>query len=272
MTRPVPAAPAAATPRGEPNGLGNNTDQVGRHLQGHLYGGAVGIFDEVVADLVGPGPSISTCDFRHHNAGIIGGAMLTNGFVPTPVGLHQMLVNAGAVPLHGFDAKPAMRRNAVRFQQINGPVHEVTTADSRVRLDPAVRDRFGIPVARLSGGLHAEDERTQSFVADRAEEWLRASGAIVTTRWEGVNRRNGPSGGQHQAGTARMGFDPATSVTDKWGRVWGHDNLRIVDGSLNVTNGGVNPVLTIFANSFRVMDHMVGSRPPAGCADSACES
>ncbi|HTE70167.1 MAG TPA: GMC family oxidoreductase N-terminal domain-containing protein, partial [Actinomycetes bacterium] len=53
----------------EPNGLGNSQDQVGRHLQGHLYGGAIGIFDDVVNDLVGPGPSISTHDFRHGNDG-----------------------------------------------------------------------------------------------------------------------------------------------------------------------------------------------------------
>jgi choline dehydrogenase-like flavoprotein len=54
-----------------------------------------------------------------------------------------------------------------------------------------------------------------------------------------------------------MGTDPATSVTDPYGRVWGHDNLYVADGSLHVTNGGVNPVLTILANSLRVADHLV---------------
>jgi choline dehydrogenase-like flavoprotein len=49
-----------------------------------------------------------------------------------------------------------------------------------------------------------------------------------------------------------MGTDPATSVTDSWGRVWGHHNLVVADGSLHVTNGGVNPVLTILALAYRV--------------------
>ena len=57
-----------------------------------------------------------------------------------------------------------------------------------------------------------------------------------------------------------MGTDPATSVTDPFGRVWGHDNLRIVDASTHVTNGGVNPVLTIFANAFRIAEHMLAER------------
>jgi len=53
-----------------------------------------------------------------------------------------------------------------------------------------------------------------------------------------------------------MGTDPASSVTDAWGRVWGHDNLHIADGSLHVTNGGVNPVLTILANAYRISEHL----------------
>ena len=57
-----------------------------------------------------------------------------------------------------------------------------------------------------------------------------------------------------------MGSDPATSVTDAWGRVWGHDNLHIVDGSLHVTNGGVNPVLTILALAYRVSRRVAQSR------------
>jgi choline dehydrogenase-like flavoprotein len=53
-----------------------------------------------------------------------------------------------------------------------------------------------------------------------------------------------------------MGSDPATSVTDEWGRVHDHDNLFVVDGSLHVTNGGFNPVLTIMALAFRSAEYI----------------
>jgi choline dehydrogenase-like flavoprotein len=36
-----------------------------------------------------------------------------------------------------------------------------------------------------------------------------------------------------------MGTDPATSVTDPYGQISDHPNLRAIDGSLHVTNGGV---------------------------------
>ena len=147
-----------------------------------------------------------------------------------------------------------LRAGDERVLTLYAPIQEVTTAGSRVRIDPAVTDRLGIPVARLSGNLHPEDIRTRDFPADRAEDWLRASGATTIAALP----RSVPSGGHHQAGTCRMGSDPSASVTDPWGRVWGHDNLRITDGSLHVTNGGVNPVLTIFANAMRIIQDMAG--------------
>jgi choline dehydrogenase-like flavoprotein len=63
-----------------------------------------------------------------------------------------------------------------------------------------------------------------------------------------------------------MGTDPRHSATDRHGTVWGHENLRVVDASLHVTNGGVNPVLTILANAFRVMHDWVGSGAGPGPA------
>ena len=73
----------------------------------------------------------------------------------------------------------------------------------------------------------------------------------------GRDWRNGPglglSGGQHQAGTCRMGNDPKTSVTNRFGQVHEIDNLFIADASLHVTNGGFNPVLTIMALAYWVV-------------------
>ena len=243
----------------EPHGLGNSHDQVGRHLQGHLYGGAIGIFDDEVNDLVGPGPSISTHDFRHGNDGLVGGGMIANEFVPTPVSTFGYLRAAGLIGPHGLAAKRGMRHLAPRMQRVVGPVQEMTSAESRVRLDPSVTDNLGIPVARLSGRLHHNDLAVQQLLGERAADWLRAAGATTAIAHRSRAENVVPSSGQHQAGTCRMGNDPATSVTDPYGRVWGYPDLRVIDGSLHVTNGGVNPVLTIFANAFRIMHDWVGS-------------
>ncbi len=241
----------------EPEGLGNARDQVGRHLQGHVYGGATAVFDDVVVDLLGPGPSIATSDHRHGASGVVGGGMLANEFVPTPASTFRTLADAGLVPLHGRGSVDGMRELAPRLMKVMGPAQEVTTSSSRVRLS-RLRDAQGSQVAHLEGDLHEEDVRTQAFLSARAAEWLTASGARRVVEAGRLAASAGPSAGQHQAGTCRMGDDPATSVVDRDGLVWGHDNLRVVDGSTHVTNGGVNPVLTIMANALRMTAAMTG--------------
>ncbi|GAA4265000.1 GMC family oxidoreductase [Frondihabitans peucedani] len=251
----------ASTSDREPNGIGNNADQVGRHLQAHVYGGATALFDDVMEDFVGPGPSIATTDFRHGNEGLVGGGMIANEFVALPANIYTYLNSVGLLPASGIESKHGMRDLARRMVRLMGPIQEVTMADSRVRVDRGTVDGTGMPVAVLSGTKHHEDFLNRSMLAERSAAWLRAAGARTVTTMGGSEEeflRGGPSGGQHQAGTCRMGDDPATSVVDAVGRVWGHDNLRVADGSVHVTNGGVNPVLTIFATALRTIEDMAG--------------
>jgi choline dehydrogenase-like flavoprotein len=236
----------------EPCGLGNNSDQVGRHLQGHDYPTAYGIFPEPIP-VYGPGPSISTCDYNHGNEGIVGGSMLANEFEVLPIIYWRGQLPPGT-PRWGLENKRFVRRNYSRTQAVTGPVQEIPSPDGRVTLDPEVKDRFGLPVPRFSGTQHPETVRTSEFMRHKSEEWLRASGAEHVWSYPPENRL---SGGQHQAGTCRMGNDPQTSVTDALARVHGHDNLYIADASLHVTNGGFNPVLTVMALAFRVADTIV---------------
>jgi choline dehydrogenase-like flavoprotein len=233
------------------SGIGN--DHVGRHLQGHYYPCVYGRFDFDINDGVGPGPSIATCEFNHGNPGVIGGAMIANDFIVLPATFWKRNTPPG-LPRWGADAKEWMRINYRRVLQVCGPVQEIPSPDSRVTLDPDVRDKYGIPAARISGATHAETVRTAAFMFDREREWLVASGAVET--W-GTPPGQQSSGGQHQAGTCRMGDDPATSVTDRNCRVHGHENLYIGDGSVHVTNGGFNPFLTIMALAYRTADHIL---------------
>jgi choline dehydrogenase-like flavoprotein len=65
------------------------------------------------------------------------------------------------------------------------------------------------------------------------------------------------AGCAHQAGTARMGADPATSVVDVDGKAHELDNLYVVDTSVFPSIGAVNPALTAMANSLRVGNHLL---------------
>ncbi len=234
------------------SGLGN--DNVGRNLQGHVYTGAFGVFDEVVQSMSGPGARIATCDHNHGLDGAIGGGVLHNEVTKLPI-IHWYWALPPDVARWGQSGKEAMRRLYLRTSHINGPIQEIPSPDIRVTLAD-VTDRHGVPGARLSGRLHPESARAAQALRKKAWEWMEATGAKRVWSYP-LHMPDAITAGQHQAGTCRMGDDPATSVTDPFGRVHGHDNLWVMDGSLHVTNGGFNPVLTILALAYRCSEALV---------------
>ncbi len=62
--------------------------------------------------------------------------------------------------------------------------------------------------------------------------------------------------GWHQLGTCRMDNNPETSVVNGWGRCHDVRNLFIVDGSVFVTAGAVNPASTIQALALYIGDRI----------------
>ena len=237
-----------------PNGLGNRYDWVGRNLQGHAYTGAAGLFEQETYDDLGPGASIALCDYNHGNPGFIGGGLLANEFIRLPYQFAGL--RAPGVPRWGAAHKDFMRRYYRRSIFVMGPVQEMPVFEARVQVDPTVRDAWGIPVVRLSGHRHDNDLLGTKFLSLKAEAWLKEAGAITTIPFNWISRE-GPSGGQHQAGTCRMGNDPRTSVVDKHCRIHDVDNVYVIDGSVHVTNGGFNPVLTIMAIAYYASENLV---------------
>jgi len=123
------------------------------------------------------------------------------------------------------------------------------TDDCFVTLDPKVKDKWGLPVARVRVGYHYHDLRVGNFLAERAERVLQEMGA-KNIRWN-VSGSPPPN---LQAGGCRFGKDPQTSVLDPDCRAHDAENLFITDGSFMPTGGSVTYTWTIYANSFRVAD------------------
>ncbi len=234
-----------------PNGAGNRHDWVGRNLQDHAYTGANGLFEEEVYDDVGPGAQVAICNFNHDNKGLRGGGYLCNQFICLPYAFTRR--RPPGEPGWGKAHKDFQRRYFKRFIGIHGPVQEMPVFDARVEVDPEVQDFWGIPVARISGQRHPDDIELCRFMSSKAEAWLKEAGA--TRIWRSIPGRTVVASA-HQAGTCRMGNDPKTSVATRYGQVHDIDNLFLADGSLHVTNGGFNPVLTIMALGYWVSDYI----------------
>ena len=118
-------------------------------------------------------------------------------------------------------------------------------------LDPFLKDSHGIPAPRIDYAIGENTARMMEPGIARAKDILAAADATDICI-------NSPIlyGGWHLLGTARMGADPDRSVVNEWGRSHDVKNLFIVNGSLFVTSGDVNPTSTIQALALYIADQM----------------
>jgi choline dehydrogenase-like flavoprotein len=126
---------------------------------------------------------------------------------------------------------------------------------NRVEIDSSLVDSSGIPAPKISYRVSDNSRALLDFNIARATESLQAAGAYDIAT-ESLMRYSG----WHLLGTARMGDDPATSVVDQYGRSHDVPNLFIIDGSVFVTSGGVNPTSTISALALRTTEQLIRSR------------
>jgi choline dehydrogenase-like flavoprotein len=61
----------------------------------------------------------------------------------------------------------------------------------------------------------------------------------------------------HELGTARMGNDPKTSVTDSYCQLHDVENVFAMDGACFVSSGCQNPTLTMMAITVRACDRLI---------------
>ncbi len=126
------------------------------------------------------------------------------------------------------------------------------TDDCFVSLDPEVRDKWGVAVARIRLGYHEQDVKVGEYLAKKAELVLKKMGA------KNVNSSvSGSAPANLVAGGCRFGSDPNTSVLDPSCRAHEVKNLFVSDASFIPTGGSVPYTWTIYANAFRVADAIV---------------
>lgn len=122
---------------------------------------------------------------------------------------------------------------------------------NRVTLDPVLKDSNGIPSPKIDYRLSENSRKMLDFAIERGTEILRTASAREVQSDSPILY-----GGWHLLGTARMGDNPDRSVVNSWGRAHDVKNLFIVDGSVFVTSGGVNPTATIQAIALHVADNI----------------
>jgi len=234
-----------------PGGLANSSGLVGKNLMFHPYAMITGVFDQSLAGRRGP----IGCAFWSHEfyrsdpaRGFVRGysfeAMRSLG--PAQTALWGML--RGRIPW-GANHHAAYAQLYDRTASLLAITEDLPEETNTVTLDQVLTDSDGIPAPKVTYRLSENSRKILAHATARAQEVLVAAGAVETIV-EPLMR----AAGWHLMGTARMGRNPRTSVVNEWGRAHDVRNLFIIDGSIFVTAGAVNPTSTIQALALYIAD------------------
>jgi choline dehydrogenase-like flavoprotein len=128
----------------------------------------------------------------------------------------------------------------------------LAVASNRCRLNPDVKDRWGIPTLEIDMRFGENEQAMVKQMGLAAEEMM----ATVGARSEGPFV-DAPGAAVHETGTARMGKDPKTSYLNAFNQSHEVKNVFVMDGAAFPSSPCQNPTLTIMALAARASDHLV---------------
>jgi choline dehydrogenase-like flavoprotein len=226
-----------------PHGLANSSDQVGRNYMRHNQSVLMALMMDQNHTIFQKTLALSDFYFSADDW-------------PYPLGLIQMCATSHAAQIRGetlpqwmewlpdlpFDV---MARHSMDFwlssEDLPRPENRIKYDGDRVVLD-----------------LKENNMEAHHRLIAKLKQVLSAIGkpSLLLERKLYLGKSIPIGGTAHQAGTARFGTDPRTSVLDIDCKTHDLDNLYIADASFFPSIGAVNPTLTIIANALRVADRI----------------
>ena len=235
-----------------PNGLANSSGLLGRNLMLHPYAVVTARFDEPLDGHRGSPICIWSMQFYETDPDrdFVRGYCYQFGRGRGPVRTAVDGMVHGHIPW-GDGHHSAFRKFFDHTARLSSICEDLPEDHNRVTLDPDLRDANGIPAPKVTYKIGENTQRMLDHSVARSID-------IITTAGGQDVMVESPLtlGGWHLMGTARMGTDPMRSVVNEWGRCHDVKNLFIVDGSVFVTSGGVNPTSTIQAVALYVADQI----------------
>jgi choline dehydrogenase-like flavoprotein len=237
------------------NGLGNDSDQLGRNIMDHHLGVGASATVEGFADdyFFGSRPNgLYIPRFRNWGKDKRG---YTRGF-----GYQGGASREGwgrGVNSDGFGAqfKEDLTKPGTWTIGFGGFGEILPDPNNRFVLSQTAKDKWGLPVLEFEASFGSNELKMREDMMHDAAEMLEAAG------FKNINQYNSDKThiglGIHEMGTARMGRDPKTSILNKHNQVHSVKNVFMTDGAAMASASCVNPSLTYMALTARAADFAV---------------
>ena len=238
-----------------PNGMGNDSDQLGRNIMDHHLGvGASGDFDGMEDQYYYGRRANGVYVPRYRNwdgdkrdyirgFGYQGGASRSGW-------------NRGnGVEGFGADFKESLTTPGPWSMGLGGFGEVLPDPNNRMTLSTDKKDKWGLPQIIFDAAYGDNEKKMRKDMMNDAVEMLEAAGLKNVKGYNDESKHLGI--GIHEMGTARMGRDPKTSVLNKWNQLHSVKNVFVTDGAAMTSASCVNPSLTYMALTARAADFAV---------------
>ena len=243
-----------------PNGLANSSGTLGRYLTEHVaFNHVEGFFPELAGRPTtnDDGPGQVGFYIPRYNYGHKDKKKYLRGWrLNFMTGCDMGPGPAASLPGFGLQFKKKIKETYPAQFAMSGYGEGLAFDWNYVEIDPdGLRDRLGIPQVRF----HTNAEYPHAFAIidemyGQIEEVLKASGAEIFPYKKVAPYPLGSV--THEAGGARMGDDPRTSVLDKWNCCHDVKNVLVMDAASFVSHPEKQTTLSIMAIAYRAADHL----------------
>lgn len=234
-----------------PDGLGNDSGELGHNMMDHHYGmGVSGTLDGLEDTYYKgrrPGgfyiPRFRNLDEETRHPDYLRGFGYQGG-ARRGMNIPDGLIGA---ELKDEILKPGPYQFSITCFGEMLPYHE-----NRMYLNFDKTDKHGMPVLVFDAKLRENERKMREDGVNCGMEMLEAAGCRDITSY---NEETAPGACIHEMGTARMGRDPKTSVLNKWNQVHSVPNVFVTDGACMTSAGTQNPSITYMALTARAVDY-----------------
>ena len=236
-----------------PEGLANSSGLVGKNLMLHPLGYVEGKFSKFLGSFIGPnGCCLASQEFYetlkevNHKRGYTMQVLRGSGPLETAFSARKFKNLSFGKNFHKEFSQHYGRSISLAIICEDFPEEH-----NFVELDYENKDSGGMPGVKINYKLSDNSKKMLSHGISRAKEVMKVIGAKSTLAFGPVRNT-----GWHLMGTAKMGNSKKNSVVNKFGQTHDIKNLVIVDSSIFVTSGGVNPMATLQAIALKITDEI----------------
>jgi len=124
--------------------------------------------------------------------------------------------------------------------------------DNRMMLSKTKKDKWGLPQLAFDVEFKENELNMRKDILKTIEETFKAAGFKDVHTYDNTT---GPGLGIHEMGGARMGHSAKTSIVNKYNQVHAVPNVYVTDGAFMSSSSCVNPSLTYMAFTARAANH-----------------